>query len=111
MTAPGNDVLYLAFTLTVFVSSGYAVGRIHQWHRHGVERDEAYRGGYDKASDSIIGIVRSRNRSGPGPDGAPAPACAHKAPFNQRQAYPVRRGKAGHVRLLRSQGRSAVGDR
>ncbi|WP_157441334.1 hypothetical protein [Actinoplanes awajinensis] len=107
MTAPGNELMYFVFTLSVFVSSGYAVGRIHQWHRHGVERDEAYRGGYDKASRSIIGMMPGRDTGSPTLNGPGVPitnsaysrrgtsgACGHRISVNQRHVYPVHQGKA-----------------
>src|SRR4051812_16217494 len=67
MTAPGNDLLFLVLTLSILLSSAYAVGRIHEWHRHGVERDEAYRRGYDKASLSIITMMNSQDHGRGGP--------------------------------------------
>jgi len=57
MTAPGNNPLFLALTLSILMSSAYALGRIHQWRKHGRERDEAYRRGYDRASLSILRIM------------------------------------------------------
>ena len=105
MTAPGNDLLYLALVLSIVISSAYAVGRIHQWHRYGVERDEAYRTGYDKASQAIIVLMTGRSAAAPEP-GRPTrssgyrvagPACSHRAPVNQRRPYPIHRrsGRAG----------------
>jgi hypothetical protein len=104
MTAPGNGLLFLVLTLCVVVSSGYAVGRIHQWHRHGLERDEAYRIGYDKASHSIVGMVTGQQFAGFEPDIAagvlppparPAPAAGpvpgRRTVVNQRQAYAAQR--------------------
>ncbi|MFI6073854.1 hypothetical protein ACIA5C_20000 [Actinoplanes sp. NPDC051343] len=61
MTAPGNDPLFLALTLGLLMSTAYALGRIHQWHRHGLQRDEAYRRGYDRASVSILSIMTRRS--------------------------------------------------
>lgn len=79
MTAPGNDPLFLALTLSLLMSSAYALGRIHQWHKHGLERDEAYRRGYDKASMSILSMMTRR---------APAGAAALAA--ERPQFYPSR---------------------
>ncbi|SDT62537.1 hypothetical protein [Actinoplanes derwentensis] len=87
MTAPGNGILYFILTLCIVVSSGYAVGRIHQWHRHGLERDEAYRTGYDQASRSIIGMMAERRATS-----VPAPIVnpphVRRTVFNQRTLYP-----------------------
>jgi hypothetical protein len=69
MTAPGNDPVFLALALSFFVTSAYALGRIHQWHKHGRQRDDAYRQGYDKASQSILDMMAR-----PSPAGAGVPA-------------------------------------
>jgi hypothetical protein len=61
MAAPGNDLILILLTLSVFLSSAYAIGRIHQWERCGLERDEAYQLGYDKASRAIIGMMTGRH--------------------------------------------------
>lgn len=111
MTAPGNDLLYFVLTLCVFVSSGYAVGRIHQWHRQGLERDEAYRVGYNKASRSIVGMMNDQNFISPELDATAGdfamnsrsrhradPAPGHRAVVNQRQAYPAHRVTADRAR-------------
>ena len=66
MTAPGNDPVFLALALSFFVSSAYALGRIHQWHKHGRQRDEAYRQGYDKASQSILDMMSRHSPTGAG---------------------------------------------
>jgi hypothetical protein len=61
MTAPGNNMLELVLALAFIVASGYASGRLHQWYRHGSQRDNAYRDGYDEASRSMFDLaVRSR---------------------------------------------------
>jgi len=80
MTAPGNDPLFLALTLSLLMSSAYALGRIHQWHRHGLERDEAYRRGYDKASLSILSMMTGQ-----------APAAVGALSADRPPLYPARR--------------------
>jgi hypothetical protein len=64
MTAPGNNLLFLVLVLSVLLSSAYAVGRIHQWHKYSLERDDAYRHGYDKASQSIIKLMADQRPLG-----------------------------------------------
>lgn len=61
MIAPGNESVVLALALGFLLSSAYAFGRIHQWHKRGLERDQAYRTGYDSASQSIINLMAERN--------------------------------------------------
>ncbi len=56
--------------LAVFIAAaGYAVGRLHQWYRTGLERDDAYREGYDTAARSTFSMAARlagprRDRSG-----------------------------------------------
>jgi hypothetical protein len=104
MTAPGNYLLYFLLTLAIVMSTGYAVGRIHQWHRHGMERDRAYRTGYDEASRSIIKMMGDPNQSGR-PLSVTAARLAtgtqprrgadhtnhQRMPVNQRRSYPAHR--------------------
>ena len=62
MTAPGNNLLQVALALAFVIASGYASGRIHQWYKHGLERDQAYREGYNQASRSMFDMaIRSRS--------------------------------------------------
>jgi hypothetical protein len=60
MIAPGNESVVLTLALAFLLSSAYAFGRIHQWHKRGLERDQAYRTGYDSASQSIINMMTNR---------------------------------------------------
>jgi hypothetical protein len=105
MTAPGNYLLYFLLTLAIVMSTGYAVGRIHQWHRHGMERDEAYRTGYDEASRSIMRLMGDPKQAGrplsattaqlaAGPYLHRETDLAHgtRTPVNQRRVYPAHRG-------------------
>lgn len=45
----------LAVAFVVFLS--YAAGRVHQWYRHSLEREDAYRDGYDEASHSLFRLA------------------------------------------------------
>jgi len=58
LIAPENSFIIIVLTLSIITSSAYGVGRIHQWYKHGIQRDEAYRTGYDKASYSIMDMMR-----------------------------------------------------
>jgi hypothetical protein len=76
MTAPGNNMLQIVLALAFVVASGYASGRIHQWYRHGLERDHAYREGYNHASHSLFGMaVQNRAMRTPA---APKPAATDR---------------------------------
>jgi hypothetical protein len=57
MTAPGNGFLLTVLMVVLTTSTGYAAGRIHQWYRTSLERDEAYRDGYDTATQSLFSVA------------------------------------------------------
>jgi hypothetical protein len=45
------------FLIALAVSAGYAGGRLHQWYRHALERDNAWRDGYDQASGTLFKVA------------------------------------------------------
>jgi len=88
MTAPGNNVVIFLLALALVVASAYASGRIHQWYRNGLERDQAYRDGYDQASHSLFDMA------------------THKRSAKDRQSgistvSPIPGGRSGSVGVLR----------
>lgn len=60
MIAPGNGLVQTILAMAFVVASGYALGRIHQWYRDSARREQAYRHGYDLASDSMFDMVVRR---------------------------------------------------
>ena len=59
----------LTVLAVIIACTGYAAGRLHQWYREGVDRDEAYREGYDTATRSTFSLAARlvgprRDRSG-----------------------------------------------
>ncbi|BCJ54182.1 hypothetical protein Asp14428_56570 [Actinoplanes sp. NBRC 14428] len=64
MTVPGNSIIQALFALAFVIASGYAAGRIHQWYKQGLDRDQAYRTGYDQASNSMFDMaIRKRQQT------------------------------------------------
>ncbi|MEU4217508.1 hypothetical protein [Actinoplanes sp. NPDC026623] len=57
MTAPADDALLITLIAVFAASTGYAAGRLHQWYRTGMDRDEAYRDGYDTATRSVFSMA------------------------------------------------------
>ncbi|GAB1693376.1 hypothetical protein [Krasilnikovia sp. M28-CT-15] len=57
MTAPGNSALLVTLLAAFIACTGYAAGRLHQWYRTGLDRDEAFRDGYDTATRSVFGLA------------------------------------------------------
>jgi hypothetical protein len=70
MTAPGNGILPAVLLIAFTISTGYAAGRIHQWYRTSLERDQAYREGYDTATRSLFGLAARLIRPRRGEKGA-----------------------------------------
>jgi hypothetical protein len=66
MIAPGNGLIQAVFAVAFVIASGYALGRIHQWYRDGVARDEAYRSGYDRASDCMLTMALGKQADSSG---------------------------------------------
>jgi hypothetical protein len=97
MTAPGNNVLQILLALAFVIASGYAAGRIHQWYKHGLERDHAYREGYDQASRQMFDMA-IRSRSGR----APAAEAPQQRTTGTTLAFPE---PVGHGRAVGSRRR------
>ena len=72
MIAPGNNFIQLILALAFVVASGYAAGRIHQWYKHGLERDDAFRNGYNEASRSMFDMAMGSRRSRPAGEAPPS---------------------------------------
>lgn len=53
----GSTTLELAFALTLVIAAGYAAGRIHQLSRRQTEQADAYREGYDQASETLFPLT------------------------------------------------------
>ncbi|MBB4696964.1 hypothetical protein [Paractinoplanes abujensis] len=75
----------LTLALGFLLSRAYAFGRIHQWHKRSRERDQAYRTGYDSASQSIINMMTTLHSP------SPMNASVHGPRNNRSQAYAVDR--------------------
>jgi hypothetical protein len=58
--------LVYSFFLVLAVSGGYAGGRLHQWYRTALERDAAWRDGYDQASGTLFKTATKVLRRKPG---------------------------------------------
>jgi hypothetical protein len=54
------------FLIALGTSIGYAGGRIHQWYRTALERDRAWRDGYDQGTDTLFKAAAKLLRRKPG---------------------------------------------
>jgi hypothetical protein len=55
MTA--STAVELAFALAFVIAAGYAAGRLHQFSRRKTEQADAYREGYDQASETLFPLT------------------------------------------------------
>lgn len=60
------SLLVVAFFFIFGLACGYAAGRIHQWYRTALERDAAWRDGYDQASGTLFKVATKVMRRKPG---------------------------------------------
>ncbi len=63
MTFPSSTALQVMFAVAIVIFTAYVAGRVHQWYRHGFEREEAFREGYNQASRALFHLA-TRNVSG-----------------------------------------------
>ena len=92
MSLPSGTALQVMFAVAIVIFTAYAAGRVHQWYRHGFEREEAFREGYNQASHALFHLA-TRNMSGASADGrhAVSPARARHG----REVEPTRLDTAG----------------
>jgi hypothetical protein len=71
MSFPSSTALQVAFAVALVVFTAYAGGRVHQWYRHGFEREEAFREGYDQASHGLFKLVTRSQPAATAPSVSP----------------------------------------
>jgi hypothetical protein len=63
MSLPSSTALQVILAVAIVIFTAYAAGRVHQWYRHGFEREEAFREGYNQASHALFHLA-TRNMPG-----------------------------------------------
>jgi hypothetical protein len=53
----GGTAWELAFAFALVIAAGYAAGRLHQRSRRKTEQADAYREGYDQASETLFPLT------------------------------------------------------
>jgi hypothetical protein len=71
MSLPSSTALQVILAVATVIFTAYAAGRVHQWSRHGFEREEAFREGYNQASHALFHLA---TRSLPGKISAAGPS-------------------------------------
>ena len=84
MSLPSGTALQVMFAVAIVIFTAYAAGRVHQWYRHGFEREEAFREGYNQASHALFHLA-TRNISG-----RATPAGGHAEGRDGARAVPSR---------------------
>jgi hypothetical protein len=63
MTTTGHVTVQISLAVILMIVIAYTAGRVHQWYRHSLERDLAYREGYNQASQTLFPLaVRKPSR-------------------------------------------------
>lgn len=78
---PGQSAFGTVFGLVLLASSSYAAGRIHQWYRHALERDQAYREGYNSAAQGLFRFAVELRTAVRRKDSGPAKGTAAVVPL------------------------------
>ncbi|UQU65765.1 hypothetical protein COUCH_05450 [Couchioplanes caeruleus] len=109
MTPSGSIAIQLALSVAMVIFTAYVAGRVHQWYRHGFDRDVAFREGYNQASHTLFQLAVRNHPVKPAPVAAPRPATAvapgvravvplHQLP--ERTPVDPAGGRIEHTRLL-----------
>lgn len=62
MKASHVSMLQIAVALLTLIFCAYVGGRVHQWYQQSLERDEAFKEGYNHASEFLFPLA-ARNMS------------------------------------------------
>ncbi|MFI5494888.1 hypothetical protein [Actinoplanes sp. NPDC051859] len=96
MTPTGSIALQLALSVAMVIFTAYVAGRVHQWYRHGFDRDVAFREGYNQASHTLFQLaVRNHpvginpTASGSLPSGSHASDAVEVTPAPARPVAPA----------------------
>jgi len=72
--------LFICFLVVLAASAGYAGGRIHQWYRTALERDRAWRDGYDQGTGTLFKVATKVLRRKPGENTGDIPLVRKASP-------------------------------
>lgn len=61
--APGNELIVYLFACAFLVATFYAAGRIHQFYRQSIDRDHAFRDGYNMATRSLFALATRTHKA------------------------------------------------
>ena len=83
--------MQVILAVAMVILTAYAAGRVHQWSRHGFEREEAFREGYNLASHALFHLATRTPSSGtPRRDSAEAVTPPAGAPTGPAGMYHTR---------------------
>ena len=105
MTPSGSIAVQLALSVAMVIFTSYVAGRVHQWYRHGFDRDVAFREGYNQASHTLFQLAVRNHPVKPAAVAAPAHVRAvvplHQLP--ERTPADQAGVRRQHTRLLEHQ--------
>ncbi|GAA2647334.1 hypothetical protein [Paractinoplanes durhamensis] len=77
-TLESSYIQIFAYVL-VMVLCAYGGGRVHQWYKHSMDRDQSFRDGYNQGYHALFALAARHARPA-----AAGPAAARPAPIEQR---------------------------
>lgn len=63
MTNFQSHVVQITFAIMLLTLCAYGSGRAHQWYRHSLDRDSAFRDGYNRASLALFAMATRGGRN------------------------------------------------
>ena len=72
--------MQVALAVAMVIFTAYATGRVHQWARQSLERDEAFREGYNLASHALFHLAARSAPTAVSRGGAPETMAPSLAP-------------------------------
>ena len=70
MKASQVSMLQIAVALLTLIFCAYVGGRVHQWYQRSWERDEAFKEGYNHASEFLFPLAARNMSQAPAPPSA-----------------------------------------
>ncbi|MEU4239178.1 hypothetical protein [Actinoplanes sp. NPDC026619] len=85
MSTAGSSAFQIISYALVLVLCAYGGGRVHQWYKHSMDRDQSFREGYNQGYHSLFVLAARNTRPA---TGVPNPIDRHDQ--DRRSSEPLR---------------------
>jgi hypothetical protein len=79
MPTGDNSALQAIACIVILILCAYGGGRIHQWYKHGMDRDRSFRDGFSHGYHALFPIAARGVRAGGRPTDQSSPGRPQKA--------------------------------